>query len=153
MGIDTDEDGYIDGEAIDLEPKDDSVPPGTEDDKEDDKKLQTRRPYDPEETRASILAAQKHYEEKPQEVTEGLRGLVVGTMNNLFAGEGNTERHAITNWVFDVTSSKDLTDPQVLALKRWLSPIEDGIPSQLAIAEAQKIIRKIGKDQGQQELM
>ena len=114
---------------------------------------QGRRPYEPEETRASILVAQNHYEENPKGVTEGLRGLVVGTMNNLFPGDGDTERHAITNWVFDVSSSKELTDPQVLALKRWLEPIEDGIPSQLAIAEARKIIRKIGKDQGQQELM
>jgi hypothetical protein len=74
-------------------------------------------------------------------------GAVIGNLEMCFAGdEASTEkRHSVTVYVFGETSFKELTSPQILALKRWLNATEDSggewLPDKMAAKEAQAVVK------------
>jgi len=59
-------------------------------------------------------------------IEETKRGLMVGVLNNIFAGpNAEADRHILLNGIFGEESSKKLEAYQVLAVLRWLNTIQD----------------------------
>lgn len=76
------------------------------------------------------------------------RGLMVGVLNNIFAGpNADADRHILLNGVFGEESSKKLKAYQVLAVLRWLNTEQDSsgeyIPDQMSAKEAVAFVDNI----------
>jgi len=85
------------------------------------------RPLAPE---ALISALNRKSEQRAEKglttLKSNSRGLMVGTLEQIFAGPSATkDRYAFTFAVFGVESSKELENPQVLATLDWLNPVKD----------------------------
>lgn len=74
-------------------------------------------------------------------IEQSKRGLMVGVLNNIFAGpNADADRHVLLNGVFGEESSKKLKAYQVLAVLRWLNTEQDSsgeyVPDQMSTKEA-----------------
>lgn len=85
------------------------------------------------------------------------RNMVAVNLEACFAdADAEHKRKAVLNYLFMETSTKDLTDEQIVALKMWLKarPDEGGEwhPDPLSVKEAQAVYTEALKAEGQQEL-
>lgn len=113
------------------------------------------RPYAPETVRERMIAYAKKMEGKQ---INGNRNVIAPNLEGLFPGDenANEKRRTLTNYLFGKTSTKDLTDAQLLALKGWMDYQQiDGqwIPDLNAVKEAAAIITAAAMDAGQQALL
>lgn len=74
-------------------------------------------------------------------IEQSKRGLLVGVLNNIFAGpNADADRHVLLKGVFGEESSKKLKAYQVLAVLRWLNTEQDSsgeyVPDQMSSKEA-----------------
>ena len=82
------------------------------------------RPVGPGALKAALLI--RADELANETMKETIPGLVVGVMNEIFAGpNSNHDRHALCLDVFGMSSTKKLKSGQVLALRAWLNPQKD----------------------------
>lgn len=131
--------------------------------KEDSKKKTTKkngRPLTPAKLKKGLnTRAAEIAESDIGPLPQSAIGAVVGNLEMCFSGdEDSTEkRHSVTAYVFGETSFKELTSPQILALKRWLNATEDSggewLPNKMAIKEAKAVVKAHMKKQGQEELI
>lgn len=79
------------------------------------------RPVEPEALKAALLIRAGELEN--EQMKDTIPGLVVGVMNEIFAGpNANHDRQALCLDVFGIGSTKKLKSGQILALRAWLSP-------------------------------
>jgi hypothetical protein len=82
------------------------------------------RPVEPDALKAALLIRAGELEHETMKET--IPGLVVGVLNEIFAGpNANHDRHALCLDVFGMSSTKNLKSGQILALRAWLSPQKD----------------------------
>lgn len=115
-------------------------------------KVKPKRPYEPKTTKARLQKVIEGY--MGDEATDNQRKTLPIWMSSMFPeGSSDASRHAVMHFLTGEGSTNDLIGPEVLALIKWVNPDEDNVPDQLAIAEANKILRHIAEEQGQKELM
>lgn len=85
------------------------------------------RPLSPEALcKALLKKAEQRETSEDDKLKSNSRGLVVGVLEQIFAGPNATQdRYAFTFAVFGAESSGDLSGAQVLALDDWLKPTKD----------------------------
>ena len=116
------------------------------------------RPYPPHILKAKIANAVQDYTEKGWTPGDSDRTMIVPNMEMCFAGDPNSEanRKAVTKYLVGKTSTKDLTDAEVIAFKKWLNakPDDGGEwhPDPNTVQEAVQINILTLKTEGQQEL-
>ncbi|MCJ7528833.1 MAG: hypothetical protein MUO37_12185 [Methyloceanibacter sp.] len=116
-----------------------------------------KRPYPPEVVRQKIDEKAAAHLGDP--ASDAQRNLVIGMLEACFAGDtaSDKKRHTVLKYLFGVTSSNDLTAPQVLALLDWLAPTRDSggayKPNVNAHREAAMIVVWAMKEAGQGELI
>jgi len=79
----------------------------------------------PEQVKSTliVLVSEIVQEKKTEPVKDGQKGVILSCLQWIMApGDATMKRHAFLKYVFDVSSSKDLTDPQWRALGRYLKP-------------------------------
>ncbi len=94
------------------------------------------RPWKPAAVKAALQDATAKHEKANHSATDKQRGLMVGLLDAICHGEN--ERHSWLRWAFGVTSVKDTTGPQILAVLDYLKPEE--IVDELAGNGAKKIV-------------
>ena len=114
------------------------------------------RPYNALACKAKILEVAGKYRLKKATTSDAQNRAFVITYDSLWGGVKES-RYAVTKWIFGKASTKDLEDAEKLALIRWMDweEVPEGgyIPSQVAMSEAQIMLRHVEKEQGQQELL
>lgn len=109
------------------------------------------RPYPPEETRKRLL----ELADMGREPTEGQEKMLAPNLEGLFSTQKEDKRHAVTEYVFGVSSTKDLTPGQKYALTKWMNYRErddDWLPDFHTIHEAEAIYTAQMKDSGQKNM-
>ncbi len=110
------------------------------------------RPYSPEALRAYLAELAAKHEGK--NVNQKQRGFCVGKLTEIFAPDEDAEskRKELIHFVFGVSSSKELTGPQVLAVLDWLNMTQDSggewLIDSLAITEGRSVLEVANSDQG-----
>jgi hypothetical protein len=116
----------------------------------------TPRPYPPEILKAKLLARAQSYDGKPATVKQ--RNLVAMILSEIFAGpDSELQRHALQNYLFGVSSLKDLSSSLILViLNDWLKPAIDSggayHADYIAVQEAQTAYLEAVRVQGQMAL-
>jgi len=116
----------------------------------------TQRPYLPETLKTKLLARAVNYDGKTATVKQ--RNLVAMILSEIFAGpESELRRHALQNYLFGVSSLKDLNSSLILViLNDWLKPVVDSggayHPDLVAAQEAQTAYLEAIRVQGQMAL-
>lgn len=115
------------------------------------------RPYPPEtvKDRMTRYAAEMTKQGKHP---NGDRVMIVPNLEKLFGGDNASEkRHTVTRYLFGKGSSKDLTDGELLALKKWMGyqPTDEGewLPDPMAIKEANALYAAALEAEGQGQLL
>lgn len=143
LGADTDPDGYIDAQVVEVvAPEVVTNSNGNE------------RPLSAEVLKNYLIQKSEKYAGSGKSATDKQRKLLPIILSECFADE--RERHAVTEYIFNVASTSKLTDYEVLATLDWLG-LEKGengkyVPSEHALAEIKNLINATMKEQGQQEL-
>lgn len=113
------------------------------------------RPWHPDMLTNKINGYISKYADR--ELTEKQEKVFNATFFSLF--DDDAQRHLFTNRVAGHTSSKDLSDAEVLALIKWMDyekQVEGGktlwVPSGAAKQEIIKVVNEIAIDQGQQNM-
>ena len=111
------------------------------------------RPMNAMQTKSAILGKAKKYETQNRTVTDKQDKMFSAIWLSLF--DDQKDRYAVTEWLFNITSSNDITDSQKLALIDWLSLEKDDnnhfVPSNDAIRERSNMVSAVMKEQGQLE--
>lgn len=148
------------------------TPPEPESVKVEEKPADTKengpmvRPLDPAQLRTALLKKAGYTVEDGivvsapkndplvKEAAKGLRGLVTGTMNEIFKGQEDPDafRHSILKYVFGYDSSSELHVGEAAALRAWMLG-DDNELGTLAVKEAWGAIREIYLEAGQMELL
>jgi len=114
------------------------------------------RPYSAEETRRRILDLAAKYAAKGTKAN-GDRNMIVPNFEKLFAENGSEKRHAVTRYLFGFASSKDLSDPQLLALKSWMDygKLDTGewVANSYSMQEAEAMYTAALVEDGQEQLL
>jgi hypothetical protein len=124
---------------------------------------QTSEGYTADKVRKHVrnLVAAKASDPEQIKVVQGKKGIIIGALNNMLDPGNNPEiaslrRHVVTQYLFEKSSTKDLTDPEWLALEEWMLPQKtaDGryIGNQAAQNGLNKIIAEMNEQEGQQVL-
>lgn len=148
MGADTDEEGYIvekpvitktnptrpEAEIIEelgYDPEPEPAPMPVK----QAAPVKLERPLDPDSLRSVI--ERKAIKLEPYEASDKQRNFLRMLLQQLFTG--NDEQYRAWLWfMFDATSSKDLTGPQVKAILDWLKPTQDSGGAYVIDAMAEK---------------
>ena len=148
----TDEMGQADSTVIDAEIT--QVEPSNG--KKPEKKTASNRPFVPEKLKEMIgKKAAKHAKDK---MNDAQNSLMVGMLEACFIGDHSTaQRKELCKYLTDYASSKDIPDSFKLALLDWLKPTKDSggayAPDDMAVKEAQSVVRQFLVEQGQGELL
>jgi hypothetical protein len=111
------------------------------------------RPFVPSYLRDKLLErAEAHNADGPFENRTGAQGLMVGTLEKVLGDSGKEKRREVLNFVFGVTSSKDLTDAQIRALLEWLKPDDEDAKISFIQQEAAALVRAAADAQGQMDM-
>jgi hypothetical protein len=116
----------------------------------------TPRPYPPGILRAKLLARASNYDGKTATVKQ--RSLCAMLLGEIFAGpDSELQRHALQNYLFGVSSLKDLSSSLILViLNDWLKPAIDSggayHADYIAVQEAQTAYLEAVRVQGQMAL-
>jgi len=117
---------------------------------------QTERPYSPVVLRDLLLVSADRRE--GEELTEGQAKMLAPNLEGLFPGDENAadKRHALTEYLFGATSTKDLNGGQSVALWKWIGVTKNDagewLPNFNAIHEAAAVYAQHMKDSGQHEM-
>lgn len=107
------------------------------------------RPWDAETLREGLALKIANYKGSVKNVD----GHIKATMAALHSiAPDDADRHTITLYLFNVESSKDLTEAQRAALLDWVGADEEYQPNPASVTEAQRVIRAYQEAQGQQTL-
>lgn len=118
----------------------------------------TNRPYPPAVVREKIAALTAEFTRKGEKPTNGQRAVLPHNLELCFAGmsESDKIRRSVMRYLTGKNSTNDLTDAEILALRRWLNVQQDSggewIPDPLSVREANLIWRESLIEQGQGEL-
>jgi len=143
LGADVDPEGYIEAQVVEVAPTPEVISGNGHE-----------RPLNAETLKDMLIKKSEKYASSGRSATEKQRKLLPIVLSECFANDN--ERHAVTEYIFNVASTSKLTDYEVLATLDWLGleKSEDGkyVPSEYAIAEIKNLIKATMKAQGQQEL-
>ena len=148
----TDEMGQADSTVIDAEIT--QIEPSNG--KKPEKKTASTRPFAPEKLKEMIgKKAVKHANDK---MNDAQNSLMVGMLEACFIGDHSTaQRKELCKYLTPNASSKDIPDNFKLALLDWLKPSKDSggayAPDDMAVKEAQGVVRQFLVEQGQGELL
>lgn len=134
--------------------------------KESEKKKTTKkskksdRPMTPAKLKKGLnIRAEEIGKQDFEPLHQSVIGATIGNLELCFSGDdASTEkRRSVTSYVFGEESFKELTSPQILALKRWLNATEDSgnawTPDPMAVKEAHAVVKAHMKEKGQGELI
>lgn len=130
--------------------------PITEPTPEPTTEAQPTRPYPPEALRGYLLELSAKHEGKT--VNPKQRGLLAGKLDEIFApaDDAESQRKALTRYLFGTVSTKDLTPSQVIGVLDWLNLQQDSggeyLIDSLAIKEARGVIAQVMQEAGAQPL-
>ena len=115
------------------------------------------RPYTPEQLKQNIKFMRIKFEKENKVVNPQHRNLIAPNLEMCFIGQDkpNELRHTVLNYLVGKSSVKDLTNPEVLAIRRWLdAKLINGewLPSEMATKEAQAVITAALEEAGQGKL-
>jgi hypothetical protein len=124
MGVDTDEEGYIDAQNVTIEePTTVSTPITAEDILEAEPEIVhdfKTRPYSPETLKAALeVKAGK----SSNAATDKQRNLLGALLSEQF--QDDTKRYEASEWLFGAASTKDIDGAMVKAALDWLNPQKD----------------------------
>lgn len=128
--------GDVSASAMPPEPEDPPDPPEYEQPATNG----AARPYSPEVLRERISAFAVQFEDQKTKAQD--RNMVAANLELCFAGQENADkiRHSVLKYLTGHDSTKDISDAQVLALKKWLNakPDDGGAwhPDPMAVREA-----------------
>ena len=118
-----------------------------------------KRPFEPEKVKALFADAVDDYMEKGWTPKDGDLGAVIHNLEMCFAGDPNStiNRHAVTNYLIGKPSSKDWTDAEIIAFKKYLNAKPDSggefHTDPNTVQEVIQINMEALKAEGQQELI
>jgi len=104
------------------------------------------RPLSPEALKVAINKRAEEFKAKGlTRIAQSKRGLMVGTINRIFAGpNADEDRHLLLESLFGEKSSKKVKAYQVEAVLRWLDITKDSggeyVPSQMSQTEAVMLV-------------
>jgi len=106
---------------------------------------QVTRPLSASAVKSYLHSKADRYDDEGRTASDAQRGLVVGILGQ--ATKGDQERYAMTSWLWGVTSFKDVTDGQLLAMLDWFT-LEDAdgggyIPSKDAETEMGRVLKAV----------
>lgn len=116
------------------------------------------RPYPPETVREKIRTLAEEFEQRGEKPSEGQKSVLPRNLEMCFAGMSESEkiRRSVMRYLTGKESTKDLTDGEVLALRRWLNVRKDSggewLPDPMAEREANLIWREAQVEAGQLNL-
>lgn len=116
------------------------------------------RPFDAETIRNMLQRKAAARDKAGEQPTAGMEKMLVPNLEGLFQKEYATDRRrALTEYVFGVTSSKDLTGGQKLALVKWMGYVKDEdtdewVPDLMAVHEGEAVYRAHMLEKGQAEM-
>ncbi len=117
-----------------------------------------KRPYPPATVKQRMLDYAAKAEKNKWTISDGARNMLAPNLEKLFLGDPAAEdkRHAILNFVFGVTSAKDLSMSQACALSKWMNYQQvdggDWLPDPHAVEEAKAMATEALKAEGQLEM-
>lgn len=115
--------------------------------------------YTPEQLKGRIAEFVKTFEEQGFKPTVAQRQTLPGNIEMCFPGMDGVDKihHSVTKYLVGKVSTKDMTDAEVMALRKWLNVTKDSggewLPDALAAKEAAAIWRQCQIDNGQRELI
>lgn len=116
------------------------------------------RPWPPRVLGAWLQFIMRKYAEQKVKPSAATIKMIAPNMELLFAGDENStdKRHGVAKWLTGKSTSADLTDNEILALRDWLDIKKDSggayFPSAMAVKEAQSIWSQYLIDEGQETL-
>ena len=164
MGVDTDEDGYIDAESVVTvelpdaqemveeiaEPTPKSVTREDAVEKEYDFKS---RPYEPDTLRAALATRAKTIGD--YDATDRQRNLLAALLSEYY--QDDQKRHTVQLWLTGASSTKDMDGAIVKAMLDWLKPTKDDsgayVIDDTAKTELSHVLTIALMDEGQEELL
>jgi hypothetical protein len=164
MGVDTDEDGYIDAESVVTvelpnaqemveeiaEPAPKVVIREDRPEKEYDFKS---RPYEPDTLRAAL--AKKAETVGDYDASDRQRNLLGALLSEYF--QDDNKRHTVQLWLTGSSSTKDMSGAIVKAMLDWLKPSKDDsgayVIDDTAKTELSHVLTIALMDEGQEELL
>jgi hypothetical protein len=113
------------------------------------------RPMSPETLKRMLNKKIDDFKNKP--ATDGQRNMLAANLETCFAGpNAEAYRKSFTRYIFGKTSTTEMTDAEVLALRAWLSVKQDSggawLPDAMAEKEANNALPEAMKAEGQVEL-
>jgi len=130
MGVDTDEEGYIDAQIIDVSPPPVETPKPTADEKNapileelgfspKPKADFQKRPYDPETLREALKVKAATYGDYP--ASDKQRNFLAMLLSEFYGGD-DARRHTVQQWLLGAASTKDIDGALVKAALDWMNP-------------------------------
>jgi recombination protein RecT len=115
------------------------------------------RPYTPEQLKQNIKFMRIKFEKENKVINPQYRNLIAPNLEMCFIGQDkpNELRHTVLNYLVGKSSVKELTNAEVLAIRRWLdAKLINGewLPSEMATKEAQAVITAALEEAGQGKL-
>jgi hypothetical protein len=115
------------------------------------------RPYTPEQLKQNINFMRIKFEKENKVVNPQFRNMIAPNLEMCFIGQDKPDelRHTVLNYLVGKSSVKELTNPEVLAIRRWLDAKlinDEWLPSEMATKEAQAVITAALEEAGQQKL-